>query len=215
MQNHACSDHNINRSVCSVPSVPWVLLSVQQGQRYGWQTVGHHSSCVVYRLYCGSYCQCNRARGKADRLLVTIAIVRCTVCTVGLTVSATGPEVQQTIGHYSSCAVYRLYRGSYCQCNRARGTADRLLVTIAVVRCTVCTVGLTVSATGPEVQQTVGHYSNCALFHLFCGAFFRCNRARGMADRLLVSIAIVRCSVCTVSFTVSALKRRQGRQLSV
>ena len=28
----------------------------------------------MYRLYCGAYCQCNRARGTADRLLVTTAI---------------------------------------------------------------------------------------------------------------------------------------------
>ena len=39
----------------------------------------------------------------------------CTVCTVGLTVSATGTE-----------------GGAYCECNRDRGTADRLLVTIAI-----------------------------------------------------------------------------------
>jgi len=30
--------------------------------------------CALYRLYCGAYCECNRASGIADRLLVTIAI---------------------------------------------------------------------------------------------------------------------------------------------
>jgi len=31
MQNNVCSDHNINHSVCGVPSVLWGLLLVQQG----------------------------------------------------------------------------------------------------------------------------------------------------------------------------------------
>jgi hypothetical protein len=31
--------------------------------------------CAVYRLFYGPYCECNRDRGRADRLLVTIAIV--------------------------------------------------------------------------------------------------------------------------------------------
>jgi len=31
-----------------------------------------------------------QATGRAERVLVTIAIVRCTVCTVGITVSAKG-----------------------------------------------------------------------------------------------------------------------------
>ena len=44
MQNHSCSDHNINHSVCGVPSVLWALLSVQQGQRWGRQTIGHYSN---------------------------------------------------------------------------------------------------------------------------------------------------------------------------
>jgi len=43
-QNHSCSDHNINHSVCGVPSVLWALLSVQQGQRYCRQTIGHYSN---------------------------------------------------------------------------------------------------------------------------------------------------------------------------
>ena len=70
----------------------------------------HHCTSAVYRLYCGTYCQSNRARGTADRQFVTIAI---------------------DIEHCTS-TVYRLNCGPYCQYNRARGTADRLLVTIAI-----------------------------------------------------------------------------------
>jgi len=33
MQNHACSDHNINHLVCGVRCVVWGLVLVQQGQR--------------------------------------------------------------------------------------------------------------------------------------------------------------------------------------
>jgi hypothetical protein len=55
---------------------------VQQGQRYGRETSGHYSN-------------------SSNRHTV-LYLNWCTVCTVGLTVSATGTEVRQTIGHYSN-----------------------------------------------------------------------------------------------------------------
>ena len=44
---------------------------------------------------------------------------------MGLTMSATGPDD----GTYCECTGTE--GGAYCECNRDRGTADRLLVTIA------------------------------------------------------------------------------------
>ena len=52
--------------------------------------------CAVYHLYWGAYCYYNRAVGRADWLMVTIAIEWSTVCTVGLTVSVTVQQVGQT-----------------------------------------------------------------------------------------------------------------------
>jgi len=69
---------------------------VQQCNRWGSLNFGNYSYCSLYRPYCGAYCECKRAAGKADLLLVTIVIVRCTVCTVELSVSARGQQVKQT-----------------------------------------------------------------------------------------------------------------------
>ena len=41
------------QQLSGVPSVLWELLSVQQGQRKGRQTVGHYSNFAVYRPYSG------------------------------------------------------------------------------------------------------------------------------------------------------------------
>jgi len=82
--------------LCGLPYVTLGLLLVQQGNRKGRVTVSHYSNCAVSRLHCGGNCQCNRATGKADRLLVTIEIVRVTVCNSGLTVSATGQQEGQS-----------------------------------------------------------------------------------------------------------------------
>ena len=70
-----------------MPSVLWGFLLVQQGNREGRLTVGHYSN---FRCAVCSVGLTVRAKGRADGMLVTIAIVRCAVCTVGLTVSATG-----------------------------------------------------------------------------------------------------------------------------
>ena len=101
--------------------------------------------CAVYRLYCGPYCECNRDRGTADRLLGTIAIAAIdiqhytltgvpTVLWGLLSVQQGQRYGRQTIGHYSNSS------------NRHAA--------LYINRCTVCTVGLTVSATGTEVRQT-------------------------------------------------------------
>ena len=111
-----------------------------------------HSTSTVYRLYCGPYCQCNRARGTADRLLVTIAIAPIDI-------------------QHCTSTVYRLYCGPYCQYNKTRCTADRLLVTIAIAPI--------------DIQ-----HSTSTVYRLYCGLYCQCNRTRGTADRLLVTIAI-------------------------
>ena len=116
--------------IYSVQSVLWALLSVQQDQRFGRLLVTiaiaaidiQHCTSTVYHLYFGPYCQCNRTRCMADRLLVTIAI---------------------DIQHCTS-TVYHLYCGPYCQCNRVRGTADRLLVTIATAAIDIYSAAQTV-----------------------------------------------------------------------
>jgi len=70
-------------TLTGVPSVLWGLLRVQQGNSYGRQTIGHYSN--------------------SSNRHTTLYINRCTVWTVGLTKSATGPEVcRQTIGHYKN-----------------------------------------------------------------------------------------------------------------
>ena len=120
-QNHSCSGHNINHSVCGVPSVLWALLSVQQGQRYCRQTIGHysnssnrHTALYIYNARSVLWPLLSVQQGQRYcRLLVTIAIAAI------------------DIQHYTS-TVYHLYCGPYCQYNRARSTADRLLVTIPI-----------------------------------------------------------------------------------
>jgi len=126
---------------------------------YGRQTIGYysnssnrHTALYIYsvRLYCGPYCQCNRARGVADRLLVNITIAAIDI-------------------QHCTSTVYRLYFGPYCQWNRARGTADRLLVTIAIAAI--------------DIQHCTS-----TVYRLYCGPYCQCNRTRGTADRLLVNI---------------------------
>ena len=60
------------------------------------QTVDHYSNCTLYRLDCGAFCLSNIAIGRADCLFVTIEVVRCTFCALGLTVSARLQQVVQT-----------------------------------------------------------------------------------------------------------------------
>ena len=76
-----------------MPSVMWSLQLVQQ---VGQTDFCLYSNCADCRLHCGSYCKCNRAIFSAVELLVIIAITRCAVCTVGLTVSATVQQVGQS-----------------------------------------------------------------------------------------------------------------------
>ena len=84
-------------------------------------------------------------------MLASIAIVRCTVCTVRLTLSAKGQqESSLNIVHYSKCAVYRLYCDTYSYCNRSK-----------------------------ESSLNVGLYSNCALYRLYCETYSECNRSTG------------------------------------
>jgi len=54
------------KQLCGVPSIQVFFLVVEQGNREDRPTVGHYSYFVVRRLYCGAYCKCNRATGKAD-----------------------------------------------------------------------------------------------------------------------------------------------------
>jgi len=74
----------------------WGLVLVQQVNWLSSLTVGYYGNCVVYRLYFGAYCKCKRAIGRTDLLLVAIAILWCTVCTEGLTVSTTMQQVEHT-----------------------------------------------------------------------------------------------------------------------
>jgi len=72
-----------------------------------------------------------------------------------LTVSATGQQEGQT-DCWSLQQLYGVLSAlwCYCDCNRAKGRAHSLFVTVVTVRCTVCTVDYTVSATGQHVRQT-------------------------------------------------------------
>jgi len=105
-------------------------------------------------------CQCNRATGTADCLLDSIVIVRCTVSIVGPNVNAT-EQGKLILRHYRNCALYRLYPGFTVS---ATVRAELLLVIIEIVRCTVGTLGLIVSATRQQVLRTdFVHYIICAL----------------------------------------------------
>ena len=80
--------------------------------------------------------------------------------------------VRLTVGHYKKCAVYRLYFGTYCLCNKATGKTVWLMVTIEFVLFFVCILGLIEIATGNSYGRlTVGHYSNCAVYRLYYGAY--------------------------------------------
>jgi len=104
-----------------------------------------HCKSTMYNLYCGPYRQCNRARCTAEKLLVSTA--------------KTTIYIQDCIS-----TMYRLFCGPYCQCNSTRGKAKQTngyysnskpySYTTIHLQCIVFTVGLIVSATGPEVQQT-------------------------------------------------------------
>jgi len=77
-----------------------------------------------------------------------------------------------TVGHYKKYAVYRLYFGTSCLCNKATGKNVWLLVTIEFLLFSVCILGLTVIATGNSYGRlSFGHYSNCAVYCLYCGAY--------------------------------------------
>ena len=150
---------------------------MQQGYSYGRLPVCHYSSCAVYRLYSGASCYCTRETGNGDWLLVNITIMLYTECTVGLTVSATGQQVLRT-----------------------KCWSQQQLGSISSVICGL----LWVQQSNSYISLTVGHYSICAVYRLYCGAYCECNRARGRADCLLVPIAIVLCTVCILGLTISA-----------
>ena len=73
---------------------------------------------------------------------------------MGLTVCATGQLVRRlTVGHYSNCAVYRLYTGH------------------------------TVSAIGQQVERlNFGHYNKSAGYRLYFGDLCHCNKTTGRTD---------------------------------
>jgi len=87
--------------------------------------------------------------------LVSIEIVRCTVCNFGITVSVTEQELGQTecLSLYRICGVPSVFWGLLLvqKCNRERCLT---LVTKAIVRSAAYIVGITVSATEKEVEKS-------------------------------------------------------------
>jgi hypothetical protein len=127
MTNHACSDHNINRSVCGVPSVLWALLCGVPS------VVGFTVRCTVCTV--GLTVRCT---------VCTVGLtVRCTVCTIGLTVSATDQRYdRQSIGHNSNSsnthtALYS-YRAAQTVCFCCTVTVSCTETIYRVCVCTVC-----------------------------------------------------------------------------
>ena len=117
---------------------------------------------TVYRLYCWLFCQYNRARSTADRLLVSIAIAAI------------------DIHHYTS-TIYRLYCGPYCQCNRARSMADRLLLTIAIAAIDIYSAAQnvcycsTVTVSCTQRSNTWCVYIMCTTTYSYCTEQKHCN----------------------------------------
>jgi len=87
--------------------------------------------------------------------LVSIEIVRCTVCNMGITVSVTEQELGQTecLSLYQICGVPSVFWGLLLvqQINRERGLN---FVTKAIARSAAYIVGITVSATEKQVEKS-------------------------------------------------------------
>ena len=110
--------------------------------------VGNYSVYAVYRLFPGFYCQSTRATGIEDLCFVSISFMRVTVCNLVLTVSATVKQTRQ-----ASCwSLQKLCGTTFVLWDILSGQnvntfAECFMESIEFLRCTICTLGFSESAT--------------------------------------------------------------------
>ena len=97
--------------------------------------------------------------------------MRCTVCTLGFTLSATRQQVRKadfcSLKHL--CGVLSVFR-DLLSLQIDNRKADILLFTIETLRCIFCILGLTVCATDNRYGRLIPyHYINCSVYGLYCG----------------------------------------------